>query len=227
MMVSSMYLCRYDVYRTLFFTKISTVMRYGVMGVFCLPLIPAIISGWNKKQIKSYATLAIVCMSLISIPFITSVQSNLSSEYINRMDFFNYRSPWLISREMIKSGNETGVLVICEPIVRVRFYYQENVTYIASKDLHWLNTELGKKQAILNNPEFVYEGFTDEESIKIFKELILSQYQHVYLYGEKYSLYEIVLEGHVSWYWNFLQNKSEHEIVYENEEMYLYKVILN
>ena len=40
------------------------------------------------------------------------------------------------------------------------------------------------------------------------------------------SLYETVLENHANWYWEFLQNKSEHTVVYENEEMYLYKVIL-
>lgn len=232
MMVSSMYLSRFDVYRLLFYTKISTVMRYGVMSIFSIPLIPQLIGTWNKKQIKYYALISIVSMSLVAIPFTKTVQSNLSSEYISRLDILNYQSPWLIARELLELEtlnieNKTNVLVISEPLVRVRFYNIKGIKYIPSRHLFWLCIELGKEQAVLNNPDFIYDGFTEDESTRIFKELILSQYEAVYLYGEKYSLYETVLEKHAKWYWEFLQNESEYTVLYENEEMYLYKVILN
>lgn len=229
MVVSSMYLGRYDVYAKLFFVKISTVIRYGVMGVFCIPLIPSLICGWNKKKIKHYSLLAIVCMSLMVLPFTVFVQSNLSSEHINRLDILDYRSPWMILREIMKMRNESDVMVICEPMTRVRFYYLENINYASVNDWYRWCKEWGIEQEMLGLSQeefdnYNYEGFDNEKFIKIFRELT-PQYQHVYLYGEKYSLYESVLESQVEWYWNFLENSTNYEVVYENAEMYLYEVI--
>lgn len=227
--VSSMYLSRYTIYATLFFTKISTVIRYGVMGVFCIPLIPSIISEWKEKKIRHYFLLAIVCMLLVALPFTVFVQSNLSSEYINRMDIFNYRAPWLILREIMEAKNESNVMIISEPMTRVRFYYLKNINYASVNDWHRWSKEYGIEQEKIGLSEeeieeYEYERFSHERYTEIFMNLI-SQYQHVYLYQEKYSLYESVLESQVGWYWAFLEDSTNYYVVYENAEMLLYEVI--
>jgi len=227
--VSSMYLARYKVYTTLFFTKISTVIRYGAMGVFCIPLIPSLVSGWDRKKIKHYSLLAIVCMLLMALPFIVFVQSNLSDEHISRMDIFNYRAPWLILREIMETKNESDVLIVCEPMTRVRFYQQGNISFTQVADWNRWCIEWGIEQEMSKLSEeeigkYEYKRFTHEKFIELFMNLT-SQYQHVYLYQEKYSLYESVLESQVGWYWAFLENHTNHEVIYENAEMFLYEVI--
>lgn len=219
MFISSMYLNRYLVYTTLFYTKISTVIRYGVMGVFCIPFIPILISDWDKVKIKRYATFSIIGIVLMAIPFTTFVQSNLSDQPINRLDIFNYRSPWLITKNILKQTNETNIMVICEPMTRIRFYYLEEINYSSVKKWHRLCVNYAKENKI-----YIKDiGISNEKFIEIFKEL-LEQYSHVYLYVEKYSLYDSVLESQVPWYWEFISNPINHEVLYENAEMFLLKV---
>ncbi len=192
MLISAFHLARYGIYTVKFFQKMSTVVRYGTMGCFCIPFVPFAMKDWYRKKKILYFSFAIIGTSLLAIPTVGIIQSNLSEGSVNRLNILNYKAPWLILRDSLEKENSSSVLVICEPVNRVRFYLVEGIDYM-----------------MIPKEDF-------EETI--------SKYEVVYLYGEKYSLYRIVLETNVKWYLDFIEDASNYETIVDNGEMYLYKV---
>lgn len=194
-LVSIVYVSTHGTYSNFIFGKISTIVRYGVMGIFVIPFVALYTKNWSKKQLKTFFAIAIISTSIMIVPFTKISQSNLGGD-INRVFQPGYRAPWRILNDYLKEQNSSdNIIVICDPIIIVKLYSLENVQY-------------------------VHIPATEEDMAEL-----MPRGDVIYVYGEKYVFYDVMHETQVNWYYIFLRNSTNYNVIFEDSQMYLYEVI--
>jgi len=164
----------------------STVISYLSIGK------ASRIIGLKKMFCLTFAVLLILSPS-----YFFFVQSNLSTEKINRVSL-DYVSPWVMLRRYTMNSGKT--LVVGDPILRIAIFTADNPNVSISQPLN--EVQFGEE----------YEN---------------GNWDTILIYGEFHQLHETLLERNCPWHIDLIENRTMYRyfVVWINEESYCYEVI--
>ena len=185
-------------------TYFESPLAYGTIFRFSYTTIPAIVGlvyvyNYVKPRHLKYLLAAPALLIICAVLVAPMIQSNQSIEAVNRIDP-GYKAPYYRVYEQLVS-TKTPALVYVDPAMRISLFMDgvEHVTL---------------KQMIINKTRF---------------DALFHEYKgEVYLYQEKWPLYQYVIEEHYFVIRDILAGTTEYEVVtvWETPEAYLYKVTM-
>lgn len=197
MVFSCLYMSRSVVYSILFMSKIGTAIRFGVVAIFMVPFtLHSIIDRWDSRIIRRFIVCAVLGSTVVAMPFVSMVQSNLSVNGVNRLSF-DYTAPWLYAKRHVSSINPESVAVIVEPWNRIRLFQVNGVHY----------EQLSSNRSQIDR--------------------LRETYGVVLLYGELHPYYWTMIRERHTWYDTFLRDPSNYAVIHDNNEFYLYQVVMS
>jgi len=175
---------------SLSFLVVGSMIRLSQSSLVGAIGLKTIFGRFNPKKV--FPPLLIVTVA--SAPFLlVAVQSNLSVEYVNRVDL-NYKAPWLRLSEHVSTLGSSKILVFAEPVIRARIFLENN-------------KNVSVVLPLLNETEFL--------------NLVSQDWTYIFFYGEKHTLHYKALEQRTNYYYQIVVEKAQVEVVWDDEESYL------
>lgn len=186
-----------------FFTVFSEFPKIGAsLGVgirFAHSTVISYLSvGKASKAVglKKVFCLTFAVLFILSPSYLYFVQSNLSTEKINRVSL-DYVSPWMMLRRYTMNSGKT--LVIGDPVLRTAIFTVDNPNVSISQPL-------------------------DEDDFG--EEYRNENWDTILIYGEYHQLHGVLLKKNCPWHIDLIENRTmyRYSVVWRNEESYCYEV---